>query len=361
VALGAAAGGVTAGGVTALAALLAARIAQTGPIGIDAYMAECLLHPVHGYYTTREPFGAAGDFTTAPEISQMFGELLGLCLAQAWIDQGSPSPFVLAELGPGRGTLMADALRAVRGVPGFLAAARLVLVEASPRLRAVQAARLPGAHWVDRLADLPEGPLFLLANEFFDALPVRQFLRTPRGFAERLVGLRDGRLVFGLGPEGPLPAPTPALMSAAPGDWVEDCPAGREIAAGLAGRLARHGGLALILDYGGWRSRGDTLQALWRGAFDDPLAHPGEADLTAHVDFEALAQGRPHAFATQGALLDRLGIGARAARLAAGLTGAALDSHRAAHRRLTDPAEMGSLFKALALFGPGAPPPPGFA
>jgi SAM-dependent MidA family methyltransferase len=345
--------------MTALAALLARRIAATGPMTVADYMAECLLHPDRGYYTTRKPFGAAGDFTTAPEISQMFGELVGLCLAQAWLDQGAPGAFTLAELGPGRGTLMADLLRATRGVPGFHAAARVVLVEASPRLRAVQRDRLgQGVAWADRVEDLPGAPLFLIANEFLDALPIRQFQRGPEGFRERLVGLSGGRLSLGLSDPLPGLSPTPAFAAAMPGDVVEWCPAASAVATTLADRIARHGGVALLIDYGGWRSRGDTLQALRTHAFDDPFAHPGEADLTAHVDFEPLAIG-PHAYATQGTFLARLGIAARAARLAQGLSGAALESHRAAHRRLTDPAEMGSLFKVLALH-PGMLPP-GFA
>ena len=170
--------------MTPLGQLLIEWIRESGPITVADYMADCLLHPVHGYYTTREPFGTAGDFTTAPEISQMFGEMIGLLLAQAWMDQGAPSPFTLAELGPGRGTLMADILRATRGVPGFHAAAQLALVEASPRLRAVQARTLAPAvpEWFDRVEDLPDRPTFLVANEFLDALPIRQFLLSPEGW-----------------------------------------------------------------------------------------------------------------------------------------------------------------------------------
>ena len=343
--------------MTPLARLLAERIRETGPITVADYMAECLLHPVHGYYTTREPFGSKGDFTTAPEITQMFGELLGLALAQAWLDQGAPAPFTLAELGPGRGTLMADALRATRGVPGFHAAARITLVEASPRLRAIQARTL-APHmplWLGRVEDLPDLPTFLIANEFLDALPIRQFLLSPEGWRERLVGLQGDQLGFGLSQPLPQVPETPAFQSATQGDLVEH-------SAAALRPILRHGGLALFIDYGGWRSRGDTLQALRAHAFDPPLAHPGQADLTAHVDFEPLAALAPaHAYATQGQVLLRLGIELRADRLARGLTGAALESHRAAHARLTDPAEMGSLFKMLALTRADAPLPPGFA
>jgi NADH dehydrogenase [ubiquinone] 1 alpha subcomplex assembly factor 7 len=349
--------------MTPLGQLLIERIREGGPIAVAEYMAECLLHPVHGYYTTRDPFGVAGDFTTAPEMSQMFGELVGLALAQAWLDQGSPSPFTLAELGPGRGTLMADILRATKGVPGFHAAAQVVLVEASPRLRAVQAETLSpyNPHWLDTAEDLPDAPLFLVANEFLDALPIRQFLLTPEGWRERLVGLADGALAFGLSAPLAQVPDTPAFNSAGPGDLVEHCiPALTAVAATLR-PVFRHGGLALYIDYGGWQSKGDTLQALRDHSYDDPLAHPGEADLTAHVDFQPLSALAAHYFTTQGEFLQRLGIDTRAERLARNLTGAALESHQAAHRRLTHPTEMGSLFKVLALTRDGAPLPPGFA
>ncbi|MFN4159845.1 MAG: class I SAM-dependent methyltransferase [Gemmobacter sp.] len=349
--------------MTALAAHLIRRIAATGPISVADYMADCLLHPDHGYYATRDPFGAAGDFTTAPEISQMFGELVGLALAQGWLDQGSPAPFVLAEPGPGRGTLMADALRATRGVPGFHAAARVVLVEASPTLRAIQRRTL-GDHpvtWADTVEALPEAPLFLIANEFFDALPIRQFQRGPDGWHERVVGLKGGRLAFGL--SAPLPLPDPRFAADPPGTVTETCAPAAAIMAGIAARIARHGGAAIVIDYGGWRSKGDTLQAVRAHAPEHPLANPGEADLTAHVDFEGLARATalPHSGLTdQGLLLQRLGIDQRAARLAAGLRGPALQSHLAAHRRLTHPAEMGSVFKAIAFHAKGTPAPPGF-
>lgn len=350
--------------MTPLAALLIERIREGGPISVADYMAECLLHPVHGYYTTRDPFGAAGDFTTAPEISQMFGELLGLALAQAWLDQGAPSSFALAELGPGRGTLMADILRATRAVPGFHDAAKVVLVEASPHLRKVQAQTLaPYAPvWLDRAEDLPDMALFLVANEFLDALPIRQFVLSPEGWRERLVGLSEGALSFGLSPILSQVPEGPAFHGAVTGDLVEHGAPAQDAVAATLGPIRRRGGLALFSDYGGWRSRGDTLQALRGHAFDPPLAHPGQADLTAHVDFEPLAALAPaHAYTTQGAFLTRLGIDARAERLAPNLTGSALESHRAAHRRLTHPEEMGSLFKVLALTCAGAPLPPGFA
>jgi NADH dehydrogenase [ubiquinone] 1 alpha subcomplex assembly factor 7 len=352
--------------MTELAQILMRRIAAAGPMTLADYMAECLLHPDHGYYATRDPFGAGGDFTTAPEISQMFGEVLGLCLAQAWMDQGSPAPFTLAEPGPGRGTLMADVLRATRAVPGFHAAAQVMLIEASPTLRGLQRRTL-GDHpvlWADSIEALPEAPLFLIANEFFDALPIRQFTRHAQGWAETVVGLGEGRLTLGRTPPAPIAALDHRLADTIPGEIVELCPAAPPIMARIGGLIARHGGAALIVDYGGWSSRGDTFQAVQDHRPTDPLAAPGAADLTAHVDFAALARAaapaRASAMIEQGALLRRLGIDQRAARLAAALTGDALTSHLAAHRRLTDRAEMGSLFKALAIHPPHLPPPPGF-
>ena len=334
---------------------------------LSDYMAECLLHPVHGYYATRDPFGAAGDFTTAPEISQMFGEMLGLCLAQCWLDQGRPAPFALAEIGPGRGTLMADMLRAMRAVPGMVAAAEVHLVEASPALRARQAETL-SAHaprWHDHIGTLPDLPLFLVANEFFDALPIRQFERRGTGWTERQVGLRDGRLVPGLGPVTPYPALAARLGDTAEGGIIETCPSLPGIAGEIGARIAARGGAALVIDYGGWHSRGDTFQALKGHAAADPLAEPGEADLTAHVDFEALALAfnaagaRATAMVPQGVFLERLGITARAGALARPLAGAALTSHVAAHRRLTHPDEMGQLFKVIGCHANGHPAPPG--
>ncbi|MFW2544186.1 class I SAM-dependent methyltransferase [Primorskyibacter sp. 2E107] len=353
--------------MTALADILKRQIATTGPLTLADYMTSCLLHPVHGYYTTRDPLGAQGDFTTAPEISQMFGELIGLCLAQTWLDQGAPAPFILAELGPGRGTLMADALRAAHTVPGFHAAAQLHLVEASPTLRREQASRLSDhtPTWHDSIETVPDdAPLFLIANEFFDALPIRQFTRDGDGWRECVVGLSQGTLAPGLTDPAPQDALAHRIPDTTDGDIVETCSPALAITAAIAARIGGHGGAALLIDYGDWRSLGDTLQALEHHATADPFANPGQADLTAHVDFEALA-GAAAAFKThskltpQGVFLERLGITQRAQALAQRLSGSALQSHVAAHRRLTHPAEMGSLFKILALFPKGAPPPPG--
>ena len=354
---------------TPLAKILIDRITNTGPISVADYMAECLLHPKHGYYTTRNPFGADGDFTTAPEISQMFGELLGLCLAQAWLEQGSPREFVLAELGPGRGTLMADVLRATQGVSGFHAAANITLVEASPALTEIQRKTLDGydVNWVQTSGNLPDGPLYLLANEFFDALPIRQFIFAgDAGWRERRVGVEDGALVFGAGDAADVPALTHRVKDCREGDLVEVCAAAGAISEDIAKQIGRFGGAAIFIDYGDWRSLGDTLQALRGHEFDSVLAHPGEADITAHVDFEALAVAAvSHTpvskLIPQGELLARIGIAQRAEVLAQGLSGDQLETHMSALKRLTDPTEMGTLFKAIALYPNGHPPPAGFS
>ncbi len=354
--------------MTALKERLIQRIARTGPMTLAEYMTECLLHPEHGYYTRRDPLGRAGDFVTAPEVSQMFGELIGLWLAQVWTDQGAPDPFVLAELGPGRGTLMADALRATRGIPGFHAAMQLHLVEASPHLRAVQEAAVAGhcPTFHDTLDTLPEMPLFVVANEFFDALPVRQFQRAKGTvWHERVVGLRDGALSLGLAPPSPVAALDPRLADTAEGQIVETRAAAEALAAELGRRIAAHGGAVLIADYGEAESIGDTFQAIACHARADPFADPGNADLTAHVAFGPIARAAAPALATpllpQGVFLERLGITARAQALARGLHGERLREHVAAHRRLTHPEEMGNLFRILALVPNASAMPPGFA
>ena len=343
---------------------LATRIAVSGPITVAEFMTAALLHPEHGYYATRDPLGTDGDFITSPEISQMFGEVIGLSLAQSWLDQGSPSPFTLVELGPGRGTLMADILRATTRVPGFHESAQIVLIEASPVLKAKQAETLAtyDPTWRGSVTDLPDEPLWLVANEFFDALPVRQFQRDGAGWRERCVGLLDGTLAFGLSPVGPQPALDHRLEDTKDGDLVEwNAPASATVTE-IGARISERGGAALIIDYGDWRSLGDTLQALRGHAAADPLDAPGAADLTTHVDFEALVQGLPCAFTRltpQGVFLERLGITARAQSLAQAANTATRAQITAAHRRLTHPSEMGTLFKIVGLFPDGQPPPPG--
>jgi SAM-dependent MidA family methyltransferase len=343
--------------LTPLADLFARRIAKTGPISLAQYMADCLLHPEHGYYTTRDPLGAEGDFTTAPEISQMFGELLGLCLAQAWIDQGCPAPFTLAELGPGRGTLMADILRATKAVPKMHAAMQLVLVEASPTLRAKQKDTLSGFDitWMDTVGELPDQPLYLIANEFFDALPIRQFMRDANGWCEAQVGLINETLTLGLSQPAPIALLDHRLADTEAGDVVEICPSSAPIIDEIACRIATHGGVGLVIDYGDWRSRGDTFQALQNHEMVDPLSRPGCADLTAHVDFEALSREAQSAGCAvskmigQGPLLARLGIAQRAEALAQTLNETELDLHFDAFDRLTNADKMGLLFKAIAI------------
>lgn len=343
---------------------LARRITANGPMTLAEYMGLCLMHPEHGYYVTRDPLGAGGDFTTAPEISQMFGEMLGLSLAQAWLDQGAPGRVALVEPGPGRGTLMADMLRATKGVLGFHAAAEVHLIEASPHLRSVQQATLKGhpVTWHDSIESLPDLPLFLVANEFFDALPIRQLVRRGNAWCERSVGLRDGALMLGLSAPKSLPLIEARLKDTKEGDIVEVSPVGAMIAEVIGTRIAKRGGVALIVDYGDWGSQGDTFQAVKGHAPVDPLACPGDADLTAHVDFEALAKAAPCAhtrLTSQGVFLERLGITGRAHALARKLPEDAIAAHVAAHRRLTHPDEMGTLFKVLGLYPDGGKPPPG--
>jgi NADH dehydrogenase [ubiquinone] 1 alpha subcomplex assembly factor 7 len=354
--------------------ILLRRIAAEGPITVAAYMADCLLHPEHGYYRTQQAIGLGGDFTTAPEISQMFGELLGLWAADCWLKQGGPSKCYLVELGPGRGTLMRDALRAIRALPPFRKALQPVLIEASARLRGMQAELLAGedAVWHEDIAAIPkDAPIFVLANEFLDALPIRQFQRGDDGaWHERCVGLDDsGSLCFLLDPRA-LPFDDllpPELREAPPGAIVESSPAMRAVAVDIAARLRLQGGAALFVDYGyATPGIGETLQAVYRHTYADPLSDPGLADLTAHVDFASFALAATRAGAAvfgpagQGTFLEALGIRARAAALKQANPAVQGDIERAV-QRLTGPEAMGTLFKALALLPPESPMPAGFA
>ncbi len=352
---------------TPLAAILAARIRDTGPMTVAAYMGECLLHPRYGYYTNRTVFGAGGDFTTAPEISQMFGEIIGAFLVEAWRHAGRPAPFVLAEAGPGRGTLMADVLRVAKLDRDFLTAAEIILVEASPHLAAVQRQTLGEAadrvRWVGRIEEIPALPLILVANEFLDALPVRQFVLHAGKWVERVVGLSsDGALVFGLGAlhldKGAVPERI--TRDAKDGTIIEIAPAREAVAATIADHVESHGGLALLIDYGHtMTSAGDTLQAVRGHAFADVLAEPGLADITSHVDFEAVSRAAHRAGAvilppmTQAEFLLENGILDRAGRLGHGRSPAEQDAIRAAVARLCGDGanEMGDLFKVLAIAG----------
>ncbi len=356
---------------TPLRERIAALIRHDGPMTIADYVAHCLADPHDGYYMRGDPFGKAGDFVTAPEVSQMFGELIGAWCLACWQSIGAPSAFHLVELGPGRGTLMADLLRMASIRPAFLDAASLHLVETSPSLRACQAdtlARAPLApQWHDHIDALPYGPLIVVANEFFDALPIRQYLRTEAGWRERVVGVDDsGGFAFGLGP-GVLPdADIPADCRAAPvGAVLETRPAATAIMTTLAGRIFEHGGAVLTVDYGHANTAvGDTLQAMRGHQFADPLADPGAADLTAHVDFAALARAakaagaRPHPLLTQAEFLVRLGLIERAGRLGAGRDGTVQNDIRATVDRLAGPDEMGDLFKVLAVTRPDVTPEP---
>jgi NADH dehydrogenase [ubiquinone] 1 alpha subcomplex assembly factor 7 len=352
--------------VTPLAELLRRRIADAGPIPVSEYMDLALAHPRFGYYRSRDPLGRGGDFTTAPEISQIFGELIGLWCVTVWQMMGAPAQVRLVELGPGRGTLMADLLRAARMVPGFMQAATIHLVETSPALRKKQRQALPDVRptWHDRLQDVPEGPLLVVANEFFDALPIRQYVREAGAWRERLVDVEGAAgFRFVLGPPV-TPELPPAMREAPDGAVAEVCPAAVSVARHLGHRLATQGGAALIVDYGPAASAcGDSLQAVRGHAFHPVLSDPGEADLTAHVDFATLAlaanPARAHGPVTQARWLRRLGAELRAEQLirANPAKAAAIASGCA---RLIDPAEMGTLFKVLALAHPALPTLPGF-
>lgn len=348
---------------------LARRIAREGPVTVAEFMATALLHPRHGYYMRGGAIGRAGDFITAPEVHQAFGETLGAWCVDFWERAGGPRPFVLLELGPGRGTLMRDVLRAARSVrPAFADAAEVWLVEASPALREEQARAVPGARFALDPGGAPEGFTIALANEFLDALPVRQFARHEGRWEERLVGWDPARGGFAFTRSGrPSPFAAGLAADAPEGTVAEISPAAHAVAAGLAGRVRESGGAALLLDYGRDPDEpAGTLRAVRRHRPDDPLRAPGEADLSVRVDFDALAGtaraegARVLGPAAQGAFLERLGIRERAGALAwtdpARAAGAA-----AGVRRLTAPGAMGARFQALALAGPEGPEPAGFA
>lgn len=341
---------------------------------LDRYMSLCLGHPEHGYYMKGEPIGADGAFTTAPEISQMFGELIGAWCHAIWSAMGAPDKFHLVELGPGRGTLYADMLRVAKLDPAFQSASRGVLVESSPVLQETQRIRLKDSSipivWLERLDEAPaDAPLIVVANEFFDALPIRQAVKRARGWHERMVGVSPGsqELTFGLSPHILNAALIPETLHAAPeGSIVEFAPARDLAMRTIAARIRAQGGAALIVDYGFEGPKcGDTFQAMQAHAFANPLENPGEADLTAHVHFAALkisAQGLA-AFGpvSQGQFLTRLGLPQRAARLKAGADDRRRQEIDAAVHRLTHPDAMGDLFKALAICHENAGPPPGFS
>ena len=323
--------------MTPLERALRERIAAEGPITVEAFMEACNEY----YYATRDPFGAAGDFTTAPEISQMFGEMVGACLADAWVRAGRPAETIYVELGPGRGTLAVDALRVLR-TAGFSGEAHLV--ETSPILQEVQKRALAGANWHESIEQLPDAPLLLVANEFLDALPIRQMVHG----TDRRIAVAGGGLAFDRD-----------------GEILELSPAREAAVDAVARRLAKSGGVALFIDYGHERSgKGDTLQAVRRHGFSPVLADPGEQDLTSHVDFDAVARAAISAgaqvssLAEQGQWLTRLGIEARASALAQANPNRASEVQPALER-LIAPDQMGRLFKVLGIRSPDWPEPAG--
>jgi NADH dehydrogenase [ubiquinone] 1 alpha subcomplex assembly factor 7 len=345
--------------MTPLEIVICDLIATDGPMRLDRFMALCLGHPQHGYYVTRDPLGAEGDFITAPETSQVFGELIGIWAAGAYVAMGEPPRVNLVELGPGRGTLMADMLRTISKIsPGLAAAAVLHLVETSPVLRARQRQLLgAGASWHMSLEEVPKAPMILVANEFFDAIPIRQFEMHGGLWHERMIGLQDGRLARGLsapvaGPEG------------RDGDIAEFAPAREAIARNIGERLARHPGAALIIDYGHLTSApGDTLQAMRKHSFTEVIERPGECDLTSHVDFEALSHAlwetgaTVHPAMTQRAFLLAMGLEARFERLSQRADLLVAQTLKRQMMRLVDENQMGNLFKVLAATSPGMPSP----
>ncbi len=341
-------------------------IKSSGPMPVWRYMELCLMHPQHGYYVSRDPLGREGDFTTAPEVSQMFGELLGLWAASVWKAIGQPSPLRLVELGPGRGTMMADALRALRVLPPLYQTLTVHMVEINPVLREKQRATLTGVRnitWHDSIDDVLGGPAVIFANEYFDVLPIHQMVKRETGWHERVVDLDDnGNLVFDAAAE---PTPRfevllPPLVRAAPFGAVFEWRPDTEIMK-IAKRVRDHDGAALISDYGHLRSdAGDTFQAIARHSFTDPLKNPGQVDVTAHVDFQALARAaqdmgaRVHGAVAQGDFLKRLGIETRAVSLMAKATPEVSADISGALKRLIDSGRggMGSMFKVLAISQP---------
>ncbi|MGI9482276.1 MAG: class I SAM-dependent methyltransferase [Hyphomicrobiales bacterium] len=358
---------------TPLEAELKRQIAKTGPVPISEYMAMALGHPAHGYYMGRDPFGARGDFITAPEVSQIFGELVGIWCAAAFQMTGAPASFNLVELGPGRGTLMADMLRAANIMPGFKEAANVHLVETSPALKQNQKVKLASAGvplaWHDTFEAVPEGPAIVVANEFFDALPVKQMQRAGEHWHERVVGLdAEGALAFGLSAQV-LPKDTIPVWAAEAEDGaiIELSPVREGVAELIGARLVQQGGFGLFIDYGHVNSApGDTLQALSKHQYAEILHRPGYCDITSHVDFEALGKAFQRSGASvfgpvsQGPFLDAMGLDVRAERLSRDANRRQARAIEAAVTRLASRQEMGELFKVMAVGAPGAPIPAPF-
>lgn len=350
-------------------------IAQRGPISIADYMIDALSHPHEGYYMTQTALGSEGDFTTAPEISQVFGEIIGLWLVQSWLEMGSPEQFNLVELGPGRGILMNDILRAARLRPKFIQGAAIYLVETSGRLRHEQKKSLKlhseaKIKWVDRFEDVPEQPTLVIANEFFDCLPIRQYQKTRLGWQERLVGLdiASNNLAFELAPVPTKPEHPLALEPGAhDGDIIEMSASALKIAGKIGRFLKENQGRALFIDYGHYSSAyGDSFQSVRNHQYWPPLMAPGKADLTAHVDFQQICASALHEGVSvygpiaQGTFLDRLGLTYRLESLCSGQSEEQQIRIRDAASRLVSPDQMGELFKVMCLATPDLNPPAGF-
>ncbi len=364
---------VAGGRQSALGNIIADMIRADGPMPVDRYMALALGHERHGYYMGRDPFGRAGDFITAPEVSQMFGELIGIWCAAGWQMMDAPARWNLIELGPGRGTLLADLVRACSVMPGLREGMNVHLIETSPALKTMQSETLKRAGieatWHERLENVPDAQSLIIANEFFDALPVSQLQKQAGGWHERVIGLPDGdQLAFGVASDPVAPALVPPWAAdAADGDIVEFSPVRDAVAREIGRRITADLGAALIIDYGHMRSAvGDTLQAIRKHQFADVLAQPGEADITSHVDFEALTEAitadgaKPYGPVMQGDFLIKMGLKEREEMLRARADARQRIRLSKGAQRLVSGNQMGQLFKVLAVTHPDMPKPAPF-
>ncbi|MCG8491703.1 MAG: SAM-dependent methyltransferase [Sneathiellales bacterium] len=355
--------------MTPLASLLAERIKAEGPISLHDFMQEALFHPEFGYYVAEPPFGAKGDFVTAPEISQMFGELIGLWTVDCWAKLGAPSLINLIELGPGNGTLMQDALRSAKLAPEFIQALNIHMVEASDQLQSVQREKLKDHEisWHKNFPDNVQGPCLIIGNEFLDALPIRQFVYS-NPLLERHVALDENGFCFEDLPIGRNSDADPTSFgSLEEGDIFEICPGALDTVRNIARMLTKNSGAALFLDYGSQSGKaGDSFQAVRHHKFSKPLENPGQSDLTAHVDFKRLVQAADQAgckilpIESQGRFLERLGIEARVLQLSKNASEIQKEQITSAHRRLVSSEEMGTLFKAMSFYCGMMAPPAGF-